>query len=147
LVDAFVQITLPKKEDNKNEKVRIVGPADQVKNVASAVQSLVTFNFSELTHEGWSKIEVDFPAQFRNSLIGPKGQTIKSIQGNTKCRIETDNLSKTDKVLVCGPGGMLAQAKKEILRVKEKCEQAGAAEASCADGFEDPEDNPRDNLW
>lgn len=37
--------------------------------------------FSSLTHPDWEKVELAFPREKLGILIGPKGHTIKSIQG------------------------------------------------------------------
>jgi polyribonucleotide nucleotidyltransferase len=81
---------------------------------------LITDGFSTLTHDGWVKVDIAFPSEKYGILIGPKGQTIKSIQGNTKTRINLpEKTSKSPTVSVCGLPAGVAQAEKEIARLLE----------------------------
>jgi len=113
------RINLPEK-GSSSKKVTIVGEKEAVKLAKSTLRQLLQDGFSPLTHEGWIKNEIEFPAEKFGILIGPKGQTIKSIQGNTKCRINLpEKNSKSNIVSVCGAPAGVAQATKEILRLLE----------------------------
>jgi hypothetical protein len=52
-----------------------------------AIQSLVSDGFSAITHPSWVKQSVDVAFDSLSLVIGPRGQTIKSIQGDTGARI------------------------------------------------------------
>lgn len=104
-----------------SEKVQIVGAPEDVRVARDAIMSILHDGFSPITHEGWVKVEVSFPAKYRRRLIGPSGQTIKSIQGNTKCKINIPD-NQEDFVIVVGPAEMVGMAEKQIHRLVEKIE-------------------------
>jgi rRNA processing protein Krr1/Pno1 len=132
------RINLPEK-GSASKKVTIVGEKEGVKAAKAALRSLIVDGFSTLTHDGWVKLEVNFPAEKFGILIGPKGQTIKSIQGNTKTRINMpEKNSKATTVSVCGLPAGVAQAEKEINRLLEPLAPLPAPEE---------EDLATDDAW
>jgi predicted PilT family ATPase len=118
---------------------------EDVKAAKNAIKSLINDGFSTITHEGWAKLDIEFPETYKRYLIGLKGQTIKSIQGASKCKINT---STPGVVSVVGPTEFLQNAKKAVLRVKEKQDQP--QETTFLPGFEpDPFGShvPADQDW
>jgi len=97
------KINLPEKGSTTNKKVTIVGEKDGVKAAKAALRALLQDGFSSITHPGWIKTEVDFPSDKFGVLIGPKGNTIKSIQKETSTRINLPAKdSKSSTVSICG---------------------------------------------
>jgi rRNA processing protein Krr1/Pno1 len=115
------RINLPDKGSSaKTAKITIIGNKDDVKLAKQTLKSIITDGFSPLTHEGFVKIDIVFPKEKLGLLIGPNGQTIKSIQGNTKTRINIpDKTSSSQYVSVVGQPAGVHQAEKEILRLLE----------------------------
>jgi len=115
------RINLPDKGTSaKTAKITIVGAKDDVKQAKQTLKQLITDGFSPLTHEGYVKVDIVFPKEKLGLLIGPNGQTIKSIQGNTKTRINIpDKTSSSQYVSVVGLPAGVTQAEKEILRLLE----------------------------
>jgi rRNA processing protein Krr1/Pno1 len=116
------RINTPDK-DEVGGKVIIVGKKEDVRAARLAIKELMADGYSPLTHEGFIKKEIQFPADKLHLLIGAKGQTIKSIQGNTKTKINiperttrTSNTAPLTVTVVGEPAGV-TQAEKEILRL------------------------------
>jgi len=116
------RINLPDK-DSSNRRVVIVGKKEDVRSARLAIKELIADGYSVLTHENFIKKEVAFPKDKLHILIGTKGQTIKSIQGNSKARIkipERDSSSAPGQhamIAVIGTPEQVAQAEKEIGRL------------------------------
>ena len=116
------RINLPEK-DSGSHKVVIVGKKEDVRSARLAIKELIADGFSPLTHADFVKREVSFPKDKLHVLIGPKGQTIKSIQGNSKAKVNIPDrgsapAGETDvKVSIVGTPDAVAQAEKEISRL------------------------------
>jgi len=116
------RINLPDK-NSSSKKVTIVGEKEGVKAAKAALRQLIADGFSPLTHPNWIKVEMDFPADKMSILIGKKGQTIKSIQGDTKARINLpEKNSNSSTISVCGPPEAVAKAEKQINKLLEPLE-------------------------
>lgn len=113
------KINLPEK-GSSSKKVLLVGEKEAVRAAKAALRSLIADGFSSITHPTWIKVEVDFPADKFGILIGEKGQTIKSIQGDTKARINLpEKGTKATTVSVCGEAAAVAKAQKQIEKLLE----------------------------
>ncbi len=115
------RINLPDKDSGSN-RVTIVGKKEDVRSARLAIKELLVDGYSPLTHEGFVKREVAFPADKLHVLIGAKGQTIKSIQGNSKARIRIPERSAAQgqsevQIAVVGTNEQVAQAEREIKRL------------------------------
>lgn len=98
------------------------------------IRTLIHFSsqgFSSVTHEGWVKLQIPFPADKIGALVGPKGQNIKSIQGNTNTRINTN---EPGVVVVIGLPEGVAKAEKQILDMLEPEEFVDPMASVSADG-------------
>jgi len=115
------RINLPDKGSSaKTAKITIVGEKDAVKLAKATLKQLLSDGFSPLTHDGYVKVDIVYPKEKLGLLIGPNGQTIKSIQGNTKTRINIPDKNSTSQyVSVVGLPAGVTQAEKEILRLLE----------------------------
>ena len=115
------RINLPDK-DSGSSRVTIVGKKEDVRSARLAIKELLTDGYSPLTHENFVKREVPYPADKLHVLIGSKGQTIKSIQGNSKARIRIPERSAAQGqsevlIAVVGTAEQVAQAEREIKRL------------------------------
>lgn len=125
------RITMPDRRDDRNHKVFIVGYKEQVHAARAAIKQLVSEGVSELTHEHFLKME--FPSDKKAILIGPKGQTIKSIQGNTRTKINLPDHG--DYIIIVGSQENVKKAEREITNLLAPEEDAPA------EYDEDSEDN------
>lgn len=113
------RIDLPDR-GSSSKKVTIVGEKDAVRAAKAALRSLITDGFTVLVQPDWIKQEVQFPAEKFGILIGPGGQNIKSIQGNTRARINLpEKNSKSSVVTVCGTVESVAAAVRAIDKILE----------------------------
>jgi len=129
--------------------VTISGGKEQVKQAKQVIEDLMYLGYSKITHPEDSVLEVAYPSASVGRLIGPRGQSIKSIQGNTKCKITIPKVGhpqyKPDTVLIVGPAAMLPSAKKQVLNTLIEKEQF-------VEKYEDPNDpnydeEPAEEEW
>jgi rRNA processing protein Krr1/Pno1 len=115
------RINLPDKGTSaKTAKITIVGEKDGVKLAKATLKQLIADGFSPLTHDGYVKVDIVFPKEKLGLLIGPNGQTIKSIQGDTKTRINIpDKTSASQYVSVVGLPAGVSAAERQILKLLE----------------------------
>ncbi len=111
------RVNMPERDSGNNQAI-IVGKKEDIAVAREALQNLIDLGFSELTHPNYSRASIKFPVEYIKHLIGPKGQTVKSISGSTNCRIDTRDPS--GNVIVVGPADGVAQARKEIQALLEK---------------------------
>lgn len=122
----------------EDTKVVISGLQDDVQSARSALKNLLEHGFSSVTHAGWVSKEVDFPRDEFGTLIGPGGQNIRSIQGDTKCRINIPDVDDANQnVVVVGEGVQVERAIKQIQNLLAKKEAADAQRALAQDEDED----------
>jgi len=107
------KVTVP--GPGQGNRVTIVGSKEGIKQAKEAIKSLITDGYSSITHDGFVKEKIDFPHEKRRYLIGPRGQTIKSIQGNTKAHINTPE--GEEFVYVIGTQQAVDLAKKAIEKI------------------------------
>jgi len=115
------KINLPEKGSN-SKKITIVGEKEGVKAAKAAIKSLIADGFSSITNPTWIKREVDVPQDKFGVLIGPKGQSIKSIQGDTQTRINLpakDSKDASSSVSVVGEEAGVLRALKQIAKLLE----------------------------
>mmetsp|Transcript_25188 Transcript_25188/g.27924 ORF Transcript_25188/g.27924 Transcript_25188/m.27924 type:complete len:228 (+) Transcript_25188:767-1450(+) len=116
------QITTPDRESSST-KIYIVGAKADVANAKAAIKNLVLYDYCKYTHPGYVRVDVAYPHDLISLLIGTKGQTIKSIQGNSKCNITIPKIYK-GIVNVVGPKHGCESAKKQIENLLAKEEAA-----------------------
>lgn len=114
------KIATPSRESG-SDRVTISGEnkAD-VRRAKDAIKMLVEHGFSEITHDNYTMIIVPFPYDSLRLLVGPGGHTIKSIQGDTKARVNIpdDKIPGTNVDLtVVGTKEAVEKAKKQILKL------------------------------
>lgn len=95
---------------------------------------------------GLTHVEIDLPDGQLRDLIGHRGATIKSIQGDTRCKIHTPKpQSVNQKVVVVGAPSDVARAQKQIERALERA--AENREARFNERFDDYDDYDEDEEW
>jgi len=120
-----VKISVPNSESSSSQ-VQITGETANVKKCKAEIKALLNDGFTEVTHPGWVKETVAFPQSMFGILIGPKGNTIKSIQGNNKpVKINMpDKGSLEDNVTVIGPAPQVERTVKAIQALQASREAA-----------------------
>jgi len=140
--DLKVQIKMPER-DALRLTVTISGQKEQVKAAKEALESLVYLGYSKQTNPDWESLEVNYPGKV-GKLIGPRGQNIKSIQGNTGCRVnipKPDNpYYKPDTVIIVGPPAKLESAKKQVLNTLSEREYVEDLGDPNDPNYEDPQE-------
>ena len=110
------RINFPDKDSN-SERVTIVGKKEDVRTARLAIKELIADGFSPLTHEGLIKKEIDFPNDKLHILVGPKGQTIKSIQGSSGTKINIPDRNTSAGVTIVGTPEGIANAERQINKI------------------------------
>lgn len=97
------------------QKIVISGEKEAVNKAKEIITMLGSWGYSTLTHPGYVKEYVNFPPNEYSTLIGPSGQTIKSIQGDTKTNVVIPSLNdEEDRVAVIG---LPADVKRAIIQI------------------------------
>lgn len=97
------------------QKIVISGEKEAVNKAKEIITMLGSWGYSTLTHPGYVKEYVNFPPNEYSVLIGPSGQTIKSIQGDTKTNVVIPSLNdEEDRVAVIG---LPADVKRAIIQI------------------------------
>jgi len=142
--DLKVAIKMPERDALKL-MVTVSGGKEQVKQAKEAIEDLIHLGFSKITHPDFTSLEVSYPAGSFGKLIGPRGQNIKSIQGNTTCRVNIPKPGhpryKPDTIIIVGPPNKLESAKKQVLNTlveKEYVEDFGDPNDP---NYEEPQDD------
>jgi rRNA processing protein Krr1/Pno1 len=143
-----VKINTPDRA-SESSKVTISGEKAAVKACKEAIHSLLEYGFSVHTHPGWVATEVEFPAEEFGTLIGPGGNTIKSIQGDTKTKVNIpDAKNPNQNVVVVGEAAGVAAAVKQISQLlARRAAKAEAAEEAEALRFNDPDYDSDDDKY
>jgi rRNA processing protein Krr1/Pno1 len=102
-----------------NDQIQILGDKDACKVAKEAIRNLIENGYSSLTHPDQMHEEIDFPSDMLRKLIGPRGQTIKSIQGNTGTKINTPDAGSNSPVSIVGTPEGIAAAKRAIDKLLE----------------------------
>jgi len=109
-----VRVNTPDRNSDSN-KVTISGEKDAVFKAKEAIKSLMDNGFCAITHPGVVKDYMNFPQSEYHLLIGPGGQTIKSIKGDTNVKIDIpDPNEEEDRVTLIGKPADIARAKVQI---------------------------------
>ena len=107
-----IKISIPKTDYNPRDKqvgnvpncrVGIAGPRECCVAGKKAIQELVRYHHTSVTHPGWTHEEKDVPQEFFHCIIGRGGAEVKHIRGNFQVEVHLPNEdSHCDNVLVVG---------------------------------------------
>jgi rRNA processing protein Krr1/Pno1 len=121
LQDAFgVKVVMPEKRlqvDNKPQYVKLIGSKAGIDQAKVEIKAMMKCYYFPTVSPGLTHIELDLPDSKLRDLIGHRGSTIKSIQGDTRCKIHTPQPNAVvQKVVVVGTPADVARAKVQIDR-------------------------------
>jgi len=141
-----VNIKMPSPGDRKLAVV-ISGTKEKVKEARQSIHDLLELGYSKILEPTWTHLEVKFPPASLGRLIGIRGQNLKSIQGNTGCRVHIPKAGSENKdvVTIVGPISKIESAKKQVLRWAE--EQEAAPSVDPYDPWGEDEEENYDNQW
>ena len=115
-----VKITIPPTDWKPNTvqvgqvkmvKVGIAGSKEGIAQCKQAIEGLMRFHHSEISHPGMIHQEVYVPSEFFHCIIGTRGSEIKHIKGNYKVQVYMPNEdSITENVLVVGKSNNVEKA-------------------------------------
>eukprot|EP00977_Amphora_coffeiformis_P011205 scaffold2686_cov167-Amphora_coffeaeformis.AAC.1 len=95
----------------KMAKVGVAGSKEGIAQCKQAIQALMQYHHSEISHPGMIHQEVHVPSEFFHCIIGTRGSEIKHIKGNFKVQVYMPNEdSHTDNVLVVGKSNNVEKA-------------------------------------
>ena len=115
-------------DEHRIVSVALAGPKDGVKAAYAAVQEIVKFGHSEITHPGFVHVEVAVPADLHRRVIGSKGSEINHVQNSFKCRVIMPGIHTfSQNVVVVGSPAGVASAEKHIKKIVEDADGERAA--------------------
>lgn len=115
-------------------RVYITGKKGDVRNAKESIKSLIKVHWSKHTHPGQTYREIAVPAGKLGHIIGPRGQTVKSIQGDTRTKIHTPSArDENDNIVIVGTEAGIAKAQERIKKIVEEKED----EPACFDEDKD----------
>jgi ribosomal protein S3 len=125
LENAFnIKVVMPAQrvtDDSKPQYVKLVGSKASIERAKAEIKAMMKCYYFPTVTPGLTHVEIDLPEGQLRDLIGHRGATIKSIQGDTKCRIHTPKpQSVNPKVVVVGAPADVARAQTQITRALER---------------------------
>ena len=106
-------------KSNDKQRVYVTGSKHNVREAKDAMKSLIKLYWSKYTHPNQTYQEVSVPEDKLGRVIGPKGQSIKSIQGDTKTKIHTPP-TYSNNVIIVGSEAGIAKAVARIKKIVEE---------------------------
>eukprot|EP00944_MAST-04C_sp_MAST-4C-sp1_P005577 g5577.t1 len=136
---------------SQRSRVMITGSKANVRQAKDVVYSIMQFYHHEITHPGVVHAELNVAEWQRQTLIGPKGSTIRHIQGNWSVGVHLPNEnSLNSNTLVVGLPKNVEGAKKYILKILSDADEAQASveqENAYADDADWGAGNDDGNGW
>ena len=106
-------------KSNDRLRVYVTGSKHNVREAKDAMKSLIKLYWSKYTHPNQTYQEVSVPEDKLGRVIGPKGQSIKSIQGDTQTKIHTPP-TYSNNVIIVGTEAGIAKAVARIKKIVEE---------------------------
>jgi len=106
-------------KSNDRQRVYVTGSKHNVREAKDAMKSLIKLYWSKYTHPNQTYQEVSVPEDRLGRVIGPKGQSIKSIQGDTQTKIHTPP-TYSNNVIIVGSEAGIAKAVARIKKIVEE---------------------------
>ena len=101
-------IAIPER-DSGARFTRITGPQDGVKRARAALEQLLRYEYSAITHPGWENAFTAFPSALHGRLVGTRGARIQALQRELGVRLVL-GVPSAEKVTVSGPRGAIGPA-------------------------------------
>lgn len=140
-----VEIGMPNKATG-GERVKLGGDPADIDQAKQAINELMQFTHSSILEPGKVHIEIAVPTEKLGRIIGPKGQTVKHIQGSTGTVVRTPDRRLGDlgnkNVVIIGTKTQVAAAKRLI---EAKLAEAVAAEVAAEEAREAAEQQSWDS--
>jgi rRNA processing protein Krr1/Pno1 len=133
-----------------SDKVTISGEKKDVKACKEAIKMLIEHGFSSITHPDWTMIVVPFPVDDLRLLIGPGGHTIKSIQGDSKAKINVPDRKipgTTCDLTIVGTVAGCDKAKKQIAKILDKKDMEPVDPYAMTDPYDDPDYDSQEEYF
>lgn len=114
------KIDLPAEGDTNNEVIVITGKKENVLEARDRIQSIQNELANIITEE------ISIPQKYHNSLIGGGGKLISAIMeecGGVAIKIPSTD-SKSDKIIIRGPGEDVLKAKEQLLELASEAQLA-----------------------
>lgn len=114
------KIDLPAEGDANNEVIVITGKKENVLEAKERIQSIQNEMANIITEE------ISIPQKYHNSLIGGGGKLISAIMeecGGVTIKIPSSD-SKSDKIIIRGPGEDVLKAKEQLLELASEAQLA-----------------------
>jgi len=133
----------PRSTANKPQWVKIVGSKPAIEKAKSEIKSMMKFYYSKVINPEWTHVEMDLPSGNYPAIIGVRGNTIKSIQADTKCSVNIPRAhNKNQNVVLVGTAANIARAKTQVERAIERfAEQTQRSYDDQDDGWDDYSDD------
>lgn len=151
--DVGAKLNIPKNTNmnsSQRSRVMITGSKANVRQAKDVVYSIMQFYHHEITHPGVTHAELHVAEWQRQTLIGPKGSTIKHIQGNWGVNVCLPNENALNaNTLVVGLPKNVDGAKKYILKILSDADEAQTSyeQESSLGGDWGAGGNDEDNGW
>lgn len=105
------------REKAQNLRVGIAGEKANVDKAKKIMKEILRYHHHDLTHPGVVHEEMSVPPSQYSLLIGPRGSTIKDIQGTNNVKVHIPNPDTYVQNV------MLVGAKADVTRAKKHCEK------------------------
>lgn len=113
---------------SQRSRVMITGPKANVRQAKDVVYSIMQFYHHEITHPGVVHAEINVAEWQRQTLVGPKGSTIKHIQGNWSVNVCLPNENSLNgNTLIVGLPKNVDGAKRYILKILSDADEVQAS--------------------
>ena len=129
--DIGARLNIPKNTNmnsSQRSRVMITGPKANVRQAKDVVYSIMQFYHHEITHPGVVHAEINVAEWQRQTLVGPKGSTIKHIQGNWSVNVCLPNENSLNgNTLIVGLPKNVDGAKRYILKILSDADEVQAS--------------------
>jgi rRNA processing protein Krr1/Pno1 len=141
-----VKVRVPERSSDET-RVYIVGLPGKVKEARRQIKYLLQYSFCETTHPGWTKIEMDFPKSAVGLLVGHRGQKIKSLQAETKCKLMIPDYINQQKLIIAGPKANVNRARTLVGRILNPPQPEGGVQEQDSFMDDNEESGEEDTSW
>merc|ERR1712060_795767 len=113
-----VEVSLPETKGKPlgvKYDIKVAGKTEQVDKAVAVLQNLIKYGYSELTHPGWCREEMELEQWAYPFIIGKGGCELRHIQNNFKVKVSIPREhSESKNVVVVGDSMDVTRAKRYI---------------------------------